>query len=122
MVKRDVQERKKIFIDIDFYCKYTIQKGESTMLKYYGLFDLLNRRGMKKTDLLQIMSSGTLAKLSRGEVIKSDIIDKICEYLKCQPGDIMEYVEIETEYENNGETSIVKGTSIYNEETGKTEI
>lgn len=63
------------------------------MLRYYKLFDLLNRRGMKKTELLKIMSSGTLAKLSKGDVIKSDIIDKICEFLKCQPDDIMEYID-----------------------------
>ena len=60
------------------------------MIKYYRLFDLLNRKGMKKTDLLKVISSPTLAKLSKGEVVKTDIIDKICLYLECQPGDIME--------------------------------
>lgn len=63
------------------------------MIKYYKLFDILNRRNMKKTDLLNIISSPTLAKLSKGETIKTDIIDKICNYLKCQPGDIMEYID-----------------------------
>lgn len=63
------------------------------MIKYYKLFDLLNRRGMRKTDLLEIISSPTLAKLSKGETIKTDIIDKICEYLNVQPGDIMEYTK-----------------------------
>lgn len=62
------------------------------MIKYYKLNDLLNRRGMKKTDLLDIISSPTLAKLSKGETIKTDIIDKICKKLNCQPADIMEYV------------------------------
>lgn len=61
------------------------------MLKYYKLFDLLNRRGMKKTDLLQIISSPTLAKLSKGETIKTDVICKICDFLNCQPSDIVEY-------------------------------
>lgn len=65
------------------------------MIKYYKLFDLLNRRGMKKTELLEIMSSPTLAKLSKGEIVKTDIIDKICLFLKCQPGDIMECMERE---------------------------
>lgn len=62
------------------------------MIKYYKLFDMLNRRDMKKTDLLDIISSPTLAKLSKGEVIKTDIIDKICKKLECQPSDIMEYI------------------------------
>lgn len=65
------------------------------MIRYYKLFDLLNRKGMKKTELLEIMSSPTLAKLSKGEIVKTDIIDKICLFLKCQPGDIMECMERE---------------------------
>ena len=35
-------------------------------MRYYRLFDLLTRRGMKKTDLLEIISAPTLAKLSKG--------------------------------------------------------
>lgn len=62
------------------------------MIKYYKLLDLLNRKGMKKTDLLDIMSSPTLAKLTKGDVIKTDVIDKLCMKLECQPGDIMEYI------------------------------
>lgn len=62
------------------------------MIKYYKLFDLLTRRGMKKTDLLEIMSSHTLAKISKGENINTDVIDKICHFLMCQPEDIMEVV------------------------------
>lgn len=60
---------------------------------YYNLFDLLNRRGMKKTDLLKIISSKTLAKLSKGENIQVDVIEKICIFLECQPSDIMEVIE-----------------------------
>jgi DNA-binding Xre family transcriptional regulator len=62
-------------------------------MKYYKLFDLLNRKGMKKTDLLEILSSPTLAKLTKGESITTDILCKICSHLKLQPGDIMEFVE-----------------------------
>lgn len=63
------------------------------MIRYYKLFDLLNRRGMKKTDLLEIISAPTLAKISKGKNIQTDVIDKICIALECQPGDIMEVVE-----------------------------
>ena len=48
-------------------------------LRYYRLFDLLTRRGMKKTDLLQIISSPTLAKLSKGEPVNTEVICKICD-------------------------------------------
>lgn len=61
------------------------------MMRYYKLFDLLARRGMKKTDLLSIISAPTLAKLSKGESTTTDILCKICGFLDCQPGDIMEY-------------------------------
>lgn len=54
---------------------------------------MLQRRGMKKTDLLEVISSPTLAKLSKGEVVTTKVIDSICEHLNCQPGDIMEYVK-----------------------------
>ena len=64
------------------------------MIKYYKLFDLLQRRGMRKTDLLKIanISTPTLAKLSKGESITTEVILKICTALKVQPGDIMEIV------------------------------
>lgn len=63
------------------------------MMKYYKLFDLLARREMKKTDLLNIISAPTLAKLSKGESVTTDVLCKICEYLECQPGEIMEYIK-----------------------------
>ena len=66
------------------------------MLSYSKLWNLLELRGMKKTDLKQIMSSATLAKLSKNEPISSVVIEKICRFLKCQPGDIMSYADEET--------------------------
>lgn len=63
------------------------------MMKYYKLFALLDKKGMKKTDLLNIMSSVTLAKLGKGESVTTDILCKICDFLDCQPADIMEYVK-----------------------------
>lgn len=61
-------------------------------IRYYKLFDLLNRRGMKKSDLRAILSSATIAKLSKGDYISGEAVEKICAFLDCQPGDIMEYV------------------------------
>lgn len=72
------------------------------MIYYFKLFDMLNRRGMKKTDLLKIISSPTLAKLSKGEVVKTDIIDRICLFMNCQPGDIMECIQDHSETDKNG--------------------
>lgn len=68
------------------------------MIRYYKLFDLLNRKDMKKTDLLEVISAPTLAKIGKGKNIQTDAIDKICIFLNCQPSDIMEVIteEIET--------------------------
>ena len=62
------------------------------MMKYYKLFIMLDKKGMKRTDLLKIVSSVTLAKLGKGESVTTDILCKICAFLNCQPGDIMEYI------------------------------
>lgn len=66
------------------------------MLSYAKLWKLLESRGMKKTDLKEIISSNTLAKLGKNEPISSVIIEKLCAFLNCQPGDIMSYVSEET--------------------------
>ena len=67
------------------------------MLNYTKLWLLLEKRGLQKTDLTKqkIISSVTLAKLGKNETISSDTIEKICSFLNCQPGDIMEYISEE---------------------------
>ena len=62
------------------------------MLIYKKLWELLKERNMKRTDLLKIMSSSTLAKLGKNEKVSLDVIESICEYLDCQPGEIVEYI------------------------------
>jgi len=64
------------------------------VIVYNKLFAILAMRGMKRTDLLKpkgILSSPTLAKLGKNEIVSVEIIDKLCDFLDCQPGDIMEY-------------------------------
>lgn len=90
------------------------------MIRYYKLFDLLNRRGMKKTDLREILSSKTIAKLSKGEYLSGEAIEKICTFLHCQPGDIMEVIETEEINENSQlvtKYSDIEGTTLTKIET-----
>lgn len=74
----------------------TLCEEEESMssIRYYKLFDMLARRGYKKTDLkLEVgFSTVTIAKLSKGESVTTDTILRICERFDVQPGDIMEYV------------------------------
>lgn len=65
------------------------------MLNYTKLWLLLDSRGMKRTDLKEVISGSTLAKLGKNEVVSSAVIEKICGFLNCQPGDIMEYISEE---------------------------
>ena len=63
-------------------------------LSYKPLFKLLIDKGLKKSDLKELIgiSLPTLAKLTKGEPISGTTIEKICAYFQCQPGDIIEYV------------------------------
>lgn len=63
-------------------------------IRYYKLFDLLNRKGMSKGKLRELtgFSSTTIAKLSTGKPINTSVINRICSILGCQPADIMEYI------------------------------
>ena len=66
-------------------------------IRFYKLFDLLQRRGIKKTELASMagISAPTLAKLTKGQVVTTEVVQKICVALEVQPGDIMELVEEE---------------------------
>lgn len=60
---------------------------------------MLSERGITKTELQRQIniSSATLAKLSKDENVALKVIEDICKYLNCQPGDIM---SMETEEAN----------------------
>ena len=63
------------------------------MISYKPLWKLLIDRDMNKTDLVLsgIMSRGTLAKMSRGDGVKLEVIDRICTSLGCQLTDVIAY-------------------------------
>lgn len=78
------------------------------MLSYDKLFEIMKRRNIKKTDLLKVISRGSLAKLNKGENLQTEVIEKICNFLSVQPGDIMTYSRIHTlkEIDPNGNMQI----------------
>jgi len=61
---------------------------------YKPLFRLLVDRNMKKMDLHNEvgLSSATLAKLSKGEPLSGESIEKLCLYFRCQVGELVEYI------------------------------
>lgn len=65
------------------------------------MWKLLIDKGMKKMDLLKAieMSPNTLAKLGRSEDVSMDLLKRICAYLQCDVGDIMEMIPDDRERE-----------------------
>ncbi|MBE6991479.1 MAG: XRE family transcriptional regulator [Ruminococcaceae bacterium] len=42
----------------------------------------------------KIMGESMLQKIRSGQVMSLATLDKVCELLNCQPGDVLEYVDI----------------------------
>lgn len=61
-------------------------------VNYKNLMKLLIDKEISKTALRKQIGIGTatLAKLSSNEYVSLDVIEKICKFLKVQPGEIME--------------------------------
>lgn len=63
-------------------------------VSYNGLWKLLIDKKMKKGDLQEKagISSSTLAKMAKGEVVSMNVLEKICEKLDCDFGDLVSYL------------------------------
>ncbi len=62
---------------------------------YNKLWKLLIDKKMNKValrDAIGIMPS-TLAKLSKDEKVSMDVLERICKYLDCNIGDIVDYIK-----------------------------
>lgn len=65
------------------------------MFKYKKLWHLLLDKGLKKSDLQKgaDISWSAISKLSKDEFVGTDIVFRICNFLKCSPNDIWEMEE-----------------------------
>lgn len=65
-------------------------------ISYQKLFEKMDKKGIKKADLRKLepnpIHSSTIQKIIAGETINTDTIIILCDVLKCQPKDIMEYI------------------------------
>ena len=63
------------------------------MIVYYKLSNILKERNMQWKDLCEAgISVNTPTKFSQNKTMNTEIIDKVCAFLKVQPGEIMEWV------------------------------
>ncbi len=75
-------------------------------VSYNGLWKMLKDKNMYKKELVTKLgiSSATMAKMGKGENVSMEILQKICEYLDCNVGDIVSFEKDEKgEIKNNGE-------------------
>jgi putative transcriptional regulator len=74
---------------------------EKVMAIVVNLDVMLAKRKMSVTELSErvgiTMANISILKNGKAKAIRLETLDRICEILKCQPGDILEYVEEEKE-------------------------
>ena len=66
-------------------------------ISYNGLWKVLIDKNLKKVDLIERLeiSSSTIAKMTKNEVVSLRVLEKICRELDCDFGDIICYVKDE---------------------------
>lgn len=62
-------------------------------VSYNGLWKMLIDKEMYKKDLAAQLniSSATMAKMGKGETVSMEVLQKICEYMDCDIGDIVSF-------------------------------
>mgnify|MGYP000616578565 FL=1 len=80
------------------------------MIVYYKLDKLLIERKITKTQLCKEtgISTNIVSKISKNEGFKTDTINRLCEYLKVQPSEIMEWVPDAEYNENDAEIASIE--------------
>lgn len=67
------------------------------MISYDKLWTVMKSRGISQYMLIKDyhISPGQITRLKRNESVSTHTIETFCRILKCQVGDIMEYIEDE---------------------------
>lgn len=59
------------------------------MISYEPLFDTLKTRNMKLKDLYHVCGKSTCSKFSKGESVRLDTIQALCNFLNVESSDIV---------------------------------
>ena len=68
------------------------------MLKYkIDILEALKEKGYSSYKIRQdkLIGEAQLTKIRKGELASKETLNTICKLLKCQPGDILEYIEVD---------------------------
>lgn len=65
------------------------------MFSYKPLLKLLIDKDLKLVDLRRKLniSSATIAKINKNDYISMETLDKICDFLDCEVGDVIQHVK-----------------------------
>ncbi len=68
-------------------------------ISYNGLWKIMIDKNMKKVDLTSRLgiSSSTIAKMTKGETVSMNVLEKLCRELDCDFGDLIRYVKDEND-------------------------
>ena len=83
--------------------KYSYMHGDDSVIIYSKLGDYLKANNIKYIDLQRELelSPSVIAKFQKNRNITTDTLNKVCEYLKVQPSEIMEWIpDVEYEKQN----------------------
>jgi len=71
-------------------------------VSYKKLWKLLIDMDMMKKDLQSQagISWATMTKMSKGEIVSTEVLMKVCQVLHCNVGDIVDFIEDDKEIEN----------------------
>lgn len=72
------------------------------VVSYKKLWKLLIDKDLMKKDLQSKagVSWATITKMSKGEPVSTEVLMKVCKYLQCDVGDVMEFIDEGNDEEN----------------------
>ena len=65
------------------------------MISYDKLWNVMKQKGVTQYALIKThhVSPGQITRLKRNESVSTHTIEMFCKILRCEPGDLMEYIE-----------------------------
>ena len=84
------------------------------MIDFEPFFNILVERGIPQRQLLQsqIIAPATLQRLRNGQGVRTETINSICNFLRCQPMDIMRYTPDYTDEESTSQPQPKKSSEV----------
>lgn len=71
----------------------SIDERHKMAVSYNGLWEMLIDKNMHKKDLAAELniSSATVAKMGKGKCVSMDVMERICDFMNCDIGDVMSF-------------------------------